>query len=169
MPVVDTSWRAGLATLAVLGAAACAATEPGPPPPLAAVIEVIDGDTIVVRSGHRTETVRLIGIDTPEVAHHGSPAECFGPEAGARLEQVLSPGTVVELTVDAEARDVYDRLLAYVATSTVPDVAHLMAAEGYARELAISPNLATADRIAAAVAEARLARIGLWGACDDDA
>ena len=71
----------------------------------------------------------------------------------------------VELTIDAEARDIYGRLLAYVATDSVADVAHLMAAEGFARELAIAPNLATADRIAGAVSAARAAKLGLWGAC----
>lgn len=155
---------AGSALLAVISAA-CAAPAATVAPPRAVVVDVVDGDTIVVRSGRRTETIRLIGVDTPEIAHHGRPGECHGPEAAAHLAALAPPGSVVELAIDLEARDIYGRLLAHVATSSVPDLSVRLAADGMARPLAIAPNLATADQVAAAVAAARRAGIGLWGAC----
>ena len=51
----------------------------------ATVVRLIDGDTVVVQVGGREEHVRLIGIDTPETHKPGTPVECYGPEAAARL------------------------------------------------------------------------------------
>jgi micrococcal nuclease len=48
-------------------------------PPLATVVRVIDGDTLIADVAGSAKTIRLIGIDTPEVAHHDKPGECFGP------------------------------------------------------------------------------------------
>ena len=45
------------------------------------VVGVVDGDTIEVARGAETDTVRLLGIDTPETHHPTKPVECFGPEA----------------------------------------------------------------------------------------
>jgi len=42
--------------------------------------KVIDGDTIVLSNG---ETVRLIGVDTPETKHPSKPVEYYGKEATA--------------------------------------------------------------------------------------
>lgn len=153
--------------LSLLAMTACAAPRSTVPPPQALVVEIVDGDTMVVASGARTEIVRLIGIDTPEVAHHGQPGECFGPEAAAHLASLAPVGSVVLLSVDREARDIYGRLLAYVGTATVPDVALQLARDGMADSLAIEPNLSTADPVAAAVAEARRAGRGQWGTCPD--
>ena len=72
--------------------AACAPPATGPQPPHAAVLEVIDGDTVVVRTGQTTEHVRLLGIDTPEIAHHGQPGDCFGAEAATRTAELLPAG-----------------------------------------------------------------------------
>jgi micrococcal nuclease len=143
----------------------CAAPPAGPPPPLAEVVEVTDGDTIVVRSGPHTESVRLLGIDTPEVAHHGQSAECFGPEATARTAELVPVGSTVRLDRDTEARDAYDRVLAYVTTADGVIVNLVLAAEGFATPLSISPNYALADTIAALSSQASAQGLGLWGVC----
>ncbi|MFN3218242.1 MAG: thermonuclease family protein [Acidimicrobiales bacterium] len=124
-----------------------------------------DGDTIVVRSGPHTEPVRLLGIDTPEVAHHGRRAECFGPEASERTAELLPVGATVRLDLDVEARDAYDRVLAYVTTAEGVIVNLALAAEGFATPLAISPNYALADAIAGLSRDAAAQGLGLWGAC----
>ena len=65
-------FRAALLLLAVPTVAVWdSTTVPGPEPLLARVVQVIVGDTIVVTSDQIIKAVRLIGIDTPEVAHHG--------------------------------------------------------------------------------------------------
>lgn len=151
---------------AIVALTGCAPPRSGPLPPQAAVVDVIDGDTLVVRSGHEDHTVRLLGIDTPEVAHHGNPDECGGPEAAERLRALLPPGTSVQLARDLQPRDAYGRLLAYVIRSADGTVVNLqLAAEGHAEPLSIAPNRALADPIAEAAADARRAGAGLWGAC----
>ncbi|MFM8303643.1 MAG: thermonuclease family protein, partial [Actinomycetota bacterium] len=103
------------------------------------VVEVIDGDTIVVAfAGGATDTVRLLGVDTPETKHPTKGVECFGPEASAFTTRLLT-GRVVRLKSDVVRRDVYDRRLAYVwlAGHRVNDV---LVRRGYARFFVIPPN-----------------------------
>jgi micrococcal nuclease len=83
-------------------------------PSTARVVRVVDGDTIVVSLAGREERVRYIGVDTPETVKPGAPVECFGKKASARNKALLPPGTEVRLDRDAEERDRYGRLLAYV-------------------------------------------------------
>jgi micrococcal nuclease len=131
----------------------------------AVVDHVVDGDTIDVRIAGRRERVRLIGINTPETKDPRKPVECYGPEASALTTMLLPPGTAVRLERDAEARDDYGRLLAYVRRRDGLFVNLELARQGAAEVLSIRPNTAYADLIATAVAEARRARRGLWGAC----
>ena len=74
------------------------------------VIRVIDGDTLKVDLGIRTETIRLIGVDTPETVHPQKPVEHFGKEASAFTRSVAQ-GKVVRLEDDPENsnRDKYGR------------------------------------------------------------
>ncbi len=60
-----------LASLLVLLSASWVAAQPAvhPRAVYAEVLRVIDGDTISVRIGDQTETVRYIGINTPETHH----------------------------------------------------------------------------------------------------
>lgn len=132
----------------------------------ATVTKVVDGDTIDVRLGTARERVRLIGIDTPESVKPDSPVECFGPEASSQLTSLIPVGTEVELVRDAEIRDPYDRLLAYVFRRSDGLFVNLsMAGDGFAGALSIAPNTTFADDFRAAVAQARSHRLGLWGAC----
>lgn len=145
----------------------------GPAP----VIEVLDGDTVVLRSNLGPRIVRLIGIDTPEVAHPEKGREPFGPEASAFTKQLLPPGTDVRVELDLEAEDVHGRLLAYVYVEDVEGewemggrryaMANLeIARSGWATVLTIPPNGVYADLVEAAVAEARRARRGMFAPVD---
>jgi micrococcal nuclease len=119
-----------------------------------------------VRLGGHEERVRLLGIDTPETHKPDAPVECFGPEAADRLGSLLPAGTVVRLVRDIEARDRYDRLLAYVyrdRDGLFVDLA--MVADGYAGTLTISPNVAHRAELDRAAADARSAQRGLWHTC----
>src|SRR5688500_5892609 len=79
----------------------------------ALVVEVVDGDTARMTIGGDEESVRYIGIDTPESVIPGERPECFGREA-AHLNRRLVEGERVTLVFGDERRDRYDRLLAYV-------------------------------------------------------
>jgi micrococcal nuclease len=145
--------------------AACAPRGPSEPG-TAQVVDVIDGDTLDVRIGGHTETVRLLGVDTPETKHPTRPVECFGPEASARLDELLPRGADIRLERDVEARDRFGRLLAYVYR--LDDglfVNEALLVDGFAEVLVIEPNGALASPLRAAQAEARSARRGLWGRC----
>jgi micrococcal nuclease len=133
--------------------------------PNATVIDVADGDTIVVRVAGQRETVRLIGIDTPETKDPDEPVQCFGPEATEATEALLPRGTPVRLERDAEPRDQYGRLLAYVYRSDGLFVNLALAEQGFADVLSIAPNTAHAGDVRAAVDAARAGGRGLWGGC----
>jgi micrococcal nuclease len=127
---------------------------------------VIDGDTIIVQLGAAPGThVRLIGIDTPEIAHSGQPGDCYG-RAAARITRRLAQGREVELQPGRERHDRYGRLLAYVRVVGGPaDLERTLLTLGAARTLAIPPNVDRADVYAGLERAARRARAGLWGAC----
>lgn len=133
-----------------------------------AVVErVVDGDTVVLRIGGAREQVRLIGVDTPETVHPERPVECFGPEASAHTRALLAEGTIVSVRRDAEARDVYGRLLLYVWREEDDLFVNLdLVSNGYARTLDIAPNTAHSRDFAAAAATAARSRLGLWGRCE---
>jgi len=131
----------------------------------AVVVEVVDGDTVEVAIGDRVESVRLIGIDSPEKTGGLRPAECFGDEATARARQLLPRGSDVGLVRDVEARDRYDRLLAYVFGPDGSFVNLDLVEDGYAAAFPFEPNTTFATEFAAAESAARRLGLGLWGAC----
>jgi micrococcal nuclease len=128
------------------------------------VVGVVDGDTIEVIASGRRETVRLLGVDTPETVHPHRPVECFGPEASAFTRSRLL-GRTARLTFDRVRRDPYGRLLAYLEMDgrRFNDV---LLAGGYAALLVIPPNGAHGRTMLERELEARRAGRGLWGACE---
>ena len=140
---------------------------PGPEQPGAAeVVRVVDGDTIVVDIGGLEESVRLLGVDTPESVDPRSPVECFGEEASRHTRALLPPGTDVQLVRDVEARDRYSRLLAYVYRADDGAFVNLqLVRDGFASVLTFPPNVAHAEDLTAAAAQARTEGLGLWSAC----
>ena len=124
---------------------------------------VLDGDTIVVDGTH----VRVIGIDTPEIAHDKQ-AACHGDIAARYVRDALL-GQRVRITTGPESHDKYGRTLAAVTPLTGPlagaDLAATLADRGLARQLAIPPNDSNAADIERRVRIARRARLGLWSAC----
>jgi micrococcal nuclease len=165
--------RLGAVIGLLLLAGACAGREPQPAPSPATgdlpsgvdvvVRKVVDGDTIEVTGGER---VRLIGLDTPETVAPDRPVGCFGKEASSFTKSVLPPGTAVRLVGDAEQRDRYGRLLAYVyRRSDGLFVNAELLRRGYAQLLTIPPNIAHADEFVAIARQAREGSQGLWAAC----
>ncbi len=134
--------------------------------PNATVQRVVDGDTIEVDIGGRTQRVRLLGIDTPETVARTKPVQCFGPEASAYLSRALPEGSAITLIIDNESHDHYGRLLGYVVRSHDMLFINLDLIEnGYAGVLIIEPNTYYQGVFEAAEARARRSSAGLWGAC----
>jgi micrococcal nuclease len=132
----------------------------------ARVVRVVDGDTVHVRPGDRAEeTVRYIGVDTPESVKPDTPVQCYAKAASHR-NAALVDGQAVTLVVGAEPRDRYGRLLAYVFRAADGRFVNAeLVREGFARTLTISPNDRYATRFEALQADAKAADRGLWGHC----
>jgi endonuclease YncB( thermonuclease family) len=133
------------------------------------LLRVVDGDTLVVQSNVGPRTVRLTGIDAPELSGDQPGARA----AAANLESLLSGVTLLWLELDLEPDDAYGRLLAYVDvpdTNGAWDVAGVRAAQvnlqmlvqGWAQPLAVAPNVTYADLYAAAWRQARSQQLGQW-------
>ncbi|MDA0163380.1 thermonuclease family protein [Solirubrobacter ginsenosidimutans] len=129
----------------------------------ARVERVVDGDTIVVRVDGRSERVRYIGVDTPESVKPGVRVQCFAKSA-AKENAKLVLGRDVRLEYDAEARDRYGRLLAYVWRGDLLVNAELVRL-GYGKPLEIAPNLAHAAELRQLAAAAKRDHRGLWSRC----
>lgn len=143
---------------AVLGALAgtehaSTATSPGE----GVVARVIDGDTILLKSGHR---VTYIGVDTPEIVHPRKPVEPLGRRA-YQLNRELVEGKRIKLDFDKRDRDRYNRVLAYVFSGDVFVNAELVRS-GLARLTSRTPGAKYALQLAEAEREARQENRGLW-------
>jgi micrococcal nuclease len=137
----------------------------------AKVTDVVDGDTIEVELADGSEEdVRYIGIDTPESVKPDTPVQCAAKKASTVNERLVG-GRGVTLRFDAERRDDYGRLLAYVyvpgggANGRPLFVNAELVRRGLARTLTISPNDSFAPLFARLQATAGMAGRGLWGAC----
>ena len=136
------------------------------PSDAATIVSVIDGDTIVLEVQDQTETVRLLGVDTPETVHPSKPIECFGPEASAFTKATLVKGSTVKLLRDVEPRDRFQRLLVYLFLADGTLFNQLLIDRGFARTLSIEPNTAFASQFATHESNAKNRRVGLWQYCE---
>ncbi|HEY8426969.1 MAG TPA: thermonuclease family protein [Sandaracinaceae bacterium] len=136
-------------------------------PVLARVYEVNDGDTFeALGEGVVLDArVRIIGVDTPEVAHPGEPGDCYGNEARAFTSQLT--GHLVWLSFDNTCLDPYDRLLAYVHVGSGDGDfwQRQLLRRGYATVLTVGDNRTFAPTFEADEAAAESAGAGLWSAC----
>lgn len=174
-----------LSVALVLALAGCAGVVTDDPPRTtersdATVVDVVDGDTVEVEYPNGTrETVRLLGVDTPEVRAENDPGEFEGvpdTEAGrtclrdwgyraSEFARTELAGESVTLVVDpaSDRRGGYDRLLAYVDYDGGRFNERLVE-RGYAR--LYDATFADRDRYAAAEERARESGTGLWECAD---
>ena len=128
------------------------------------VAGVIDGDTLdlAVADGDRPTTrVRLWGVDTPEAARDGRPAEPFAENATQRVRE-LAYGTTVAVTLEPHRpRGRYGRLLAYITLADGSVLNERLLAEGLARADDRWPHRAM-GRYTQLQAQARHEGWGLW-------
>ena len=131
----------------------------------ATVVRVIDGDTVSVEIDGQEETVRFIGIDTPETRHPSKGVECYGREASARTAELLDSQTVyLEEDQSQDSRDRYGRILRYVWLQDGTNVNYQLVAEGYAFEYTYETPYNYQADFKTAQDEARIGQVGLWAA-----
>lgn len=124
------------------------------------VKKVFDGDTILLSNGQK---VRLLGVNTPEVAGRNKNAEPGGEEAKVWLKTWLEHKKV-SLEFDVEKQDKYQRTLAYVFTKDKRHVNMELVRQGLATVNIYPPNLKYVQQLLAAQHEAERKGLGIW--CD---
>lgn len=140
------------------------------------VVDVVDGDTMEIEYENGTEdTVRLIGVDTPEVHVEVSPDEyegipdtqparqClngYGDEASTFAEQEIG-GDTVRLQFDelSDRRGSFDRLLVYIIDDG-ENFNHLLLDEGLAR--VYDSSFTESDRFYETETAERENQTGVW-------
>jgi micrococcal nuclease len=133
----------------------------------AEVVDHVDGDTVRVRISNppqglgAVETIRLIGVDTPETVHPSRPVEAFGKEASDFTKARLLDQPV-RLAFDWDLRDRYGRLLAYIYTADGRCFNARLVSEGYGHAYTRF-SFQFMDEFRALEQEARGEKRGLWG------
>lgn len=132
----------------------------------ARVVRVVDGDTVVAEIRRPAgglesrETLRLVGVDAPELGRGSRPADPGGPESEAAARNLLE-GREVLLAFDRELRDRYGRVLAYLYSLDGVCLNLELVRSGAARALLKYP-FAFSAVFERAEREARAARRGLF-------
>ncbi len=139
------------------------------------VIRVVDGDTLKVRYWGKKESIRLIGIDTPEsrvnkkakrdAKRSGQDIEtitAMGKKASEYVENLVKTGDLITIEFDAQQRDRYGRLLGYIYLSNGKMLNEEIVKAGYANVMTIPPNVKYQDRFLKDYQEARERKRGLW-------
>lgn len=135
-------------------------------PGLAHVDHDVDGDTIDITLNGRKDTVRFIGVDTPETHDPRKPVQCYGPEAAAHTKSVLE-GQNVRLAADPQDsdRDKYGRLLRYVYLPDGTLYNAQLITDGWGFAYTIFPFSRLND-FRALQASAKASGRGLWSTCN---
>lgn len=137
-----------------------------------AVTKVVDGDTVTIDLDGTPETIRLIGINTPETVDPRKPVECFGKQASDQAKTLLA-GKQVRIEKDPTQgdRDKYGRLLAYIWRDDGLFFNQHMIQEGYAYEYTYGKPYKYQTQFKSDQATAQSSGKGLWatGVCDSTA
>lgn len=120
---------------------------------------VVDGDTIKLNDGRK---IRLIGINTPELARKQSPAEPLAKQAKRYLSQLLPVGKQVQLRLGSQGKDRYGRVLAHVFSENGSNVTADLLANGYGFQVLIAPNDWGRSCYGQSEKKARDNKVGVW-------
>ncbi|MGX5221113.1 thermonuclease family protein [Pseudomonas sp. S9] len=124
------------------------------------VSRVVDGDTLRLVDGR---SVRLIGINAPEMARKGRSVEPYAVQARRRLSAlVAASGGQVTLQLGVEPKDRYGRTLAHVFDVQGRSLEAQLLVEGLGYWVALAPNLGQWQCLQGAEQSAREAGLGLW-------
>lgn len=123
------------------------------------VERVIDGDTIVLSN---KQTVRLLGINTPEIAYRGKTSDAGALAAKEYFKKMLLKRRV-HLEHDSERHDRYGRTLAQVFLVSGEHVNLTMLQRGLATLSLHPPNLKYSQRLIQAQQQAEKQGLGIWG------
>ncbi|WLH36081.1 thermonuclease family protein [Pseudomonas sp. FP2196] len=125
-----------------------------------AVQRVVDGDTVRLSDGR---SVRMVGLNTPELGKQGRSDEPFAVMARKRLETLVADsGGRVGLLPGKQAKDHYGRTLAHLYSVSGSNLEAQMLADGLGFQVAVAPNVDLVACQQAAERSARQAGLGIW-------
>jgi len=129
-------------------------------------VDVIDGDTIKVHwkqgDQKKTETVRLLLIDAPELNHPKLGEQPYGREAKKHVEQLIQKATTVTIEKDQTTRDKYNRFLAHVYADDTR-IQESLLENGLSRvAYVMQPNVKYLAEYKKAEKEAQEKGVGIW-------
>jgi endonuclease YncB( thermonuclease family) len=134
-------------------------------PGLYKVTKFHDGDTIEVNVNGANETIRFIGVDTPETHDPRKAVQCYGKTASAFTKQLIGSKSVrLEADPLNTNRDRYKRLLRYVYLPDGTLVNRELIKQGYGFAYLSFP-FSKSDEFRNLQTEARQNNRGLWGSC----
>ena len=140
----------------------CASEGPEAKTVAADVERAVDGDTIELgEEVQGTDTVRMIGVDTPETVDPKGPPEPGGAEAFSFTAESLE-GERVRLEIGEDPKDDYGRLLAYVWIDDGSLFEETLLRKGHGELLIIPPNDRYESCLSAAEDAARADNLGIW-------
>ncbi|AZZ79226.1 nuclease [Pseudomonas sp. RU47] len=124
------------------------------------VQRVVDGDTLRLSDGR---SVRMIGLNTPELGKQGRGDEPFAVAARKRLQALIdASGGRVGLRPGKQAKDHYGRTLAHIYSASGANLEAQMLADGLGFQVAVAPNIDLVACQQAAERSARNTGLGLW-------
>ncbi len=135
-------------------------------PGLYHVTKFVDGDTIDVDMNGKSETIRFIGVDTPETHKPNTPVQCFGEKAAAFTKMLIGTNNVrLESDPQGTNRDRYDRLLRYIYLPDGTLVNAEIVKQGYGFAVVGFP-FTKMEEFKTYENQARESNRGLWGGCE---
>jgi micrococcal nuclease len=128
---------------------------------LVEVVKVVDGDTIIVKISGEKKSVRLIGINAPEIN------ECFGKEATEKIKELIGNKKIkLEADSSQDDKDKYYRLLRYVYLEDGTLVNKKLIEEGVAEEYTYKVAYKFQTEFKEVENLSKEKKIGLWMVCD---
>ena len=125
--------------------------------------EANDGDTFSVDIDGKTERIRLLMVDTPEMNYKEDNPQPYAEEAKAFTIDILENAQKIEVLHDVgDERDHYDRLLAYVFVDDVLLQEHLLAQGFAAVRYAHAPNNTLEQDFYTIQDKAEKAKLNVW-------
>ncbi|HNY13455.1 MAG TPA: thermonuclease family protein [Candidatus Wallbacteria bacterium] len=138
-------------------------------------IRVVDGDTLKINYSGKNESIRLIGIDTPE-SYNGSKASRdarrshtdvssileLGRLASTFVKGLLKKDEIINIEFDVTLRDRYGRLLGYIYLPSGKMLNEEIIKAGYANVMTVPPNVRYSGKFLDAYKYAKEKKLGLW-------
>jgi len=126
---------------------------------MATVKKVVDGDTVTLVDKRK---VRLIGINTPELAHYSKKTEAYALAAKQYLQTQLAANKKIYLKFGQQRKDHYGRLLAHLFLKDGRNINAMLVKQGLASALVVPPNIALINCYFKLEQQARKKEKNIW-------